>query len=217
MGNGSQQSRICARGVREAALADALIRRTPAVAMRALRVVILLALALLVSASPAAVADEEATAPERNVKDAFLDKFAAYVEWPEAAFTAPDSPIVIGVTGDDALEAELTRITAGRQVGGRPLAVRRVNDIDALSGLHILFVGRADNARLQLFVRALQSRPVLLVTETEAAHGLGGIINFIVVDGRVRFWIANQEAEKRGLKLSSRLLSVAQNVQATSP
>jgi hypothetical protein len=185
--------------------------------MSALRVVILLALALLVSASPAAVADEEATAPERNVKAAFLYKFAAYVEWPEAAFTAPDSPIVIGVTGDDALEAELTRITAGRQVGGRPLAVRHVNDVDALGGLHIMFVGRADSARLQLFVRALQSRPVLLVTETETAHGLGGIINFVVVDGRVRFWIANQEAEKRGLKLSSRLLSVAQNVQATSP
>jgi hypothetical protein len=37
----------------------------------------------------------------------------------------------------------------------------------------------------------------------------------VIVDGRVRFSIANDEAERRGIKLSSRLLSVAQNVQGT--
>lgn len=182
---------------------------------RAVRV--LLQLALLFFICGPAFADDDPATLERNVKAAFLYKFAAYVEWPDTVFAASDSPIVIGVAGDEAMYAELSRITAGRQVGGRPLATRWVGDAEALGGLNILFVARSENARLQQYVKASQSRPILLVTESDNARGQGSIINFVVVDGRVRFWIANQEAEKRGLKLSSRLLSVAQNVQTGSP
>ena len=184
---------------------------------RTLRVLMLLGVALLTGWLSNAIADDDSAVSERDVKAAFLYKFAAYVDWPDSAFAAPDSPIVIGVAGDDAIASELVRITVGRQVKGRNFAIRRVADADNLGGLHILFVGRADSARLLQFSRASQSRPILLVTEAENERGPGGIINFILIDGHVRFWIANQEAEKRGLKLSSRLLSVAQNVQVNSP
>jgi prepilin-type processing-associated H-X9-DG protein len=184
---------------------------------RALRVLALLGAVALAGGMPNAVADDESAVSERDVKAAFLYKFAAYVDWPDSAFAAPDSPIVIGVAGDEAIASELGRITAGRQVKGRGFAIRRVADTENLGGLHILFVGRGESARLLQFSRASQSRPILLVTEAENERGPGGIINFVLVDGHVRFWIANQEAEKRGLKLSSRLLSVAQNVQVNSP
>jgi hypothetical protein len=197
-------------------MADALTLRAIASGARMLRVFALLVAVASTAWLPSAFGDEEGVASEREVKAAFLYKFAAYVEWPDSAFAAPDSPIVIGVAGDETIASELVRITAGRQVKGRGFAIRRVADTDSLAGLHILFVGRGDSARLQQFFRASQSRPILLVTEGENERGPGGIINFILVDGHVRFWIANQEAERRGLKLSSRLLSVAQNVQVNS-
>jgi prepilin-type processing-associated H-X9-DG protein len=172
---------------------------------------------LLLAACPQwASADEDAAALERNVKAAFIYKFAAYVEWPSTAFADAESPIVIGVAGDDAMAAEVARITASRQIGGRPFTVRQVGDADSLNGLHILFVARADSARLGQFVKVLQSRPTLVVTDGDGARAHGSAINFLMVDGRVRFNIANDEAEKRGIKLSSRLLSVAQNVQGAA-
>jgi hypothetical protein len=197
-------------------MADALNLPATTSGARALRVLAVVGAAALAAWFSSAVADDEGTVAERDVKAAFLYKFAAYVDWPESAFAAPDSPIVIGVAGDDAITGELVRITAGRQVNGRSFAIRRVADADNLGGLHILFVARAESSRLQQFSRASQARPILLVTEAEHEHGVGGVINFVLVDGHVRFWIATQEAEKRGLKLSSRLLSVAQNVQANS-
>jgi len=191
--------------------------RADTLVARALRVVALLGAVASAGWLPNAVADDESSVSERDVKAAFLYKFAAYVDWPDSAFVAPDSPIVIGVAGDEAMASELVRITAGRQVKGRGLAIRRVSDADNLGGLHILFIGHADSPRLLQFAKASQSRPILLVTEAENEREPGGIINFVLVDGHVRFWIANQEAEKRGLKLSSRLLSVAQNVQVNAP
>jgi hypothetical protein len=193
-----------------------MIRLMAAAAIRALRTAIVLCVATLAMLPASAHAEDDSIVLERNVKAAFLYKFSAYVEWPAGAFAAPDSPIIIGVAGDDALSAELARITANRQVSGRPLTVRRVGDPSGLDGLHILYIGHAETARMAQFVKALQSRPTLLVSEAEGARVPGSIISFLVVDGRVRFNIANDEAEKRGLKLSSRLLQVAQNLQGAT-
>jgi hypothetical protein len=40
----------------------------------------------------------------------------------------------------------------------------------------------------------------------------GGIINFVTVDNRIRFEISVGNADRQGLKVSSRLLAVAQRV-----
>jgi hypothetical protein len=60
-------------------------------------------------------------------------------------------------------------------------------------------------------------RNALIVTEWDGALAQGSIINFLIVEGRVRFEIALDAAEKRGLRLSSRLLTVAQSVRTGNP
>ena len=44
---------------------------------------------------------ECAAATEYEVKAAFLLNFAKFVDWPASSFPASDSPMVIGVLGDD--------------------------------------------------------------------------------------------------------------------
>src|SRR5688572_9880942 len=157
----------------------------------------------------AAPADSDSAAAERSIKAAFLYKFAGYVQWPDGAFARPDTPIVIAVIGEDRLADELVPLVAGRTVDGRPLAVRNQTD-EVPSGIHILFIGRAETGRLRAI--AAQMRPVLIVTESEGALAQGSVINFVVTGGRVRFEVSLDAAEKHRLKLSSRLLSVAQSV-----
>jgi len=175
-----------------------------------------LALACLLLATPGfapgAHAQAEATVTERGVKAAFLYKFASYVEWPESAFARPDAPLVFGVLGNEPMAQELTRLAANRSVDGRPLQVRRLKDGDALTGLHVLFVGQAEGARLDQVSRATHTQPTLIVTESAGALGRGSTINFMATEGRVKFAISTENADKRALKLSSRLLTVAQNM-----
>jgi len=154
-----------------------------------------------------------APATERGVKAAFLYKFLDYVDWPAGAFARPDQPIVVGVLGADDLQAELSDAVRGRTVGDRPVEVRRVRPGDPVTGLHVLFVGAPEHARIASITRSAQGRGLLVVSESDDALDLGSTINFVVQEGRVRFEVALPAAERAGIKLSSRLLAVAQNVR----
>jgi hypothetical protein len=148
---------------------------------------------------------------ERSVKAAFLYKFLAYVEYPG------DGPAqyVVAVMGADDVAAELTQITAGRTVNNRPIAVKSLQEGDALNGIQLLFVG-GDTSRPQQVLKSATQQGVLTVTEVENGLLQGSVINFRVVEDRVRFEVSLPAAEKNNVRLSSRLLSVAYQVQKGS-
>lgn len=148
-------------------------------------------------------------ATESTIKAAFLYKFAGYVEWPPAAFPAPDSPLVIATSFADDVATELEKVASGRTVNGRPITVRRLRDGETLQGVHLLFVGRREpNARALL--RAAQQHGALGVTETGLEAG--GAINFVLAEDRVAFEVSLEAAERSGLRISSRMLAVARRV-----
>lgn len=166
-----------------------------------------------------ALAGAQSPAPlERAVKAAFVYKFIAYVDWPATAFESPDAPFVIGVLGSDAIAEELRQIVAGRAVGERAVQVRQLREGDAATDVHVLFVGRGEAARIPALARSLQGRPTLIVGESAGALAAGAMINLIVAaDGRVRFEVAQDAAERASLRLSSRMLALARAVRTGAP
>jgi len=147
---------------------------------------------------------------EASVKAAYIYKFLPYVEWPAASFANADSPQVIGVMSADAVHGELEQLVAGRRVNGRALVVRKVTPGDSLEGVHVLYLGRS--ARASSVMPMVVGKPVLVITDAPTGLAEGGALNFILVDGRVRFEAAPAAAERSGLRLSSRLLAVAERV-----
>lgn len=176
-----------------------------------------LGLAWLGGWPPDVSAQDNAAARERRVKAAFIFKFAGFVEWPETAFPQPFTAVTIAVIGDDELAAELSAITAGRAVEGRPLTIRKTRSLEAVADAHMVFVGRAEIARLPQLAKLARARPVLILTDAPNALAQGSMINFMLVERRVKFEIHLEEAERHELKLSSRLLAVAQTVRRGSP
>lgn len=161
-------------------------------------------------------AQADAQVDEYRVKAAFLYKFGSYIEWPSGSFARADSPVTIGVIGADALADELTQIVAGRNVNGRPARVRKLRAGDPIAGLHVLFVGRGEGGRLAEILAAARGQALLTVTESEEGLGLGSMINFVVVEDKVRFDIAPPPSESSSLKISARLLGVARKVVSKS-
>jgi YfiR/HmsC-like len=166
-----------------------------------------LAMAALTLAAGPAVAEE---ALEASVKAAYLYKFLAYVDWPPAAFSSADAPQVIGVMGADDVLAELQRLVAGRTVNGHPLVATRIAGGDSVELLHVLYVGRG--AKASAVLQAISGRPILVVTDAPSGLAEGSSLNFMLVQGRVRFEASLPAAERAGLKLSARLLAVAERV-----
>ncbi len=152
-------------------------------------------------------------ASERSVKAAYIYRFLNYVEWP-STILAPTDPLIIGVLGADDVASELEQVIRNRTGDERPIAVRRFGPNDTWSGVHVLFVGHDMAARVQQVIKALHDRSVLTISDAEGAAERGFVIGFVPVDARLRFEVNADAAERSGLKLSSRLLTVALRVRS---
>lgn len=175
------------------------------------------ALTLMGVACAAEPNGQGAASLERKVKAAFLYKFLGYTEFPPSAFADPAAPVTIGVVGADELAAELSRIVGGRSIQARPIQVKVFREGEPPVGVHLLFVGGSDSARVRAVLKSAQPAPTLLVTEAENGLQQGSVINFKIVDERVRFDVSLEAADKNSIKLSSRLLTVANHVHKGIP
>jgi hypothetical protein len=165
----------------------------------------------------ATLAQSVAEAPEPRVKAAFLLKFGSYVEWPPGTFASATAPFTIGVLDADPLADELATIVADRNIEGRPVVVHKLHEGDPISGLNVVFIGKASGGRLAALLAPAKGRATLAVTESEGALELGSMINFVVVDSKVHFDVSLQSAAAASLKISSRLLTVARKVVGAAP
>lgn len=144
---------------------------------------------------------------EYQVKAAFLHNFVKFVEWPVEAFSDSTAPVVIGVVGDDPFGSKIDQMINGKIANGRPLVVKRFPNLKALTFCHIVFICSSEKNNLRQALAAAGAG-VLTVGETERFTQMGGIINFTIVDSKVRFEINQVAAERAGLRISAKLLNL---------
>ncbi len=163
-----------------------------------------LAAALLAAALSGTVRAGDDRTVEYPLKAAFLSHFIRYVEWP-----AGTDALVVAVLGDDPFGPALERALGERAPGGRTVVVRRYRTADQVGPCAILFVARSAMKQWPELRPRLQGRPVLTVGEVEGFTAAGGAVNFFVEEHRLRFEVNRAVTEEAGLRLSSRLLSLA--------
>jgi hypothetical protein len=193
---------------------DAVSRGTSARLRRAaLQVAHLLLAATLLLAEARAQSSvlPDARVGEVQIKAAFLCRFGNYVEWPARDGRQSEAFVIAALTTDAAAE-ELSQAAVGRTVNGRPIIVRKLAKGGAVGDASIVFVARSHASALAETLAATRGLPILTVTESDEAAGAGAMVNFVVVDERVRFDIALQQAERSSLKISGRLLTLARKV-----
>lgn len=174
-------------------------------------------LALLTAAVtflPGRVRAQSVSLTEYSAKAALLFNIAKYADWPAAAFSRPDSPIVIGVLGDDPFGEVLDRVVRGRLVNGRPFVVRRAGGIADLKGAHLVFVSPSESHAAQ-DCAMLEGFNVLTVGDT-GQTALFTAFNFAVEGERIVFSVDLGRAARAGVTLSSKLLNLAKAVKRTS-
>jgi hypothetical protein len=160
---------------------------------------------------PGRIGAQEAN--EYEVKAAFLYNFARFVEWPNTVSPDPNGPLVIAILGKDPFGGEIDRFIEGKTVNGRRLVIKRFSSLEAYEQCHILFVSSSERNNLLRILAAVRTRGVLTVSETDRFAQIGGIINFITIENRIRFEINQAAAARAGLKISSKLLSLGRVVR----
>jgi hypothetical protein len=165
-------------------------------------------LGLVLIGLPAAAQSGKPT--QYDVEAAYLYQFGNFVQWPtkKLATQAPKS-FPICVIGRDPFGRILDNTVKDGNMNGLPLVARRVTSAQEAAGCRVLFVSSSEDRDLTRTLGALSSAPILTVSDIPAFVSRGGMIQFVLIDKRVRFEINVSNAERAGLTMSSQLLKVA--------
>ena len=152
--------------------------------------------------------------PEYQVKAVFLFNFTQFVEWPASAFSEGQAPLVIGVLGEDPFGSYLDETVQGEKVNGHPIVVRRFNSAEGARSCHILFINGAATEMQKQALADLKGRSVLTVSDATSFARQGGMVRFFTENNKIRIRINLEITKAANLTISSKLLRLAEIVDA---
>jgi hypothetical protein len=170
------------------------------------------ALANVLGGDLRAATAEFPAASEYEIKAAFLLQFSRFVEWPASAFASPDAPLFICVLGDDPFGPALEEIVRNERVDTHPITVERYQAAADVDRCHILFVGRSGEPLQRRILDQVRGKSILTVSDEEEFTRRGGVIGFVTVNGKVKLQVNRSSAQRADLRISSRLLRLADEV-----
>lgn len=151
---------------------------------------------------------------EYEVKAAFLFHFTQFVEWPSNATAS--AVFRIGVLGKNPFGNALDETVRGESVNGCKMIVEYSSNVDDLTNCAIVFINRDERHRMPEIMEKLNGRPILTVSDYGGFARNGGIINFYLEDGKIRFEINPMAAKRARLTISSQLLQLGRIIETTT-
>jgi hypothetical protein len=145
-----------------------------------------------------------------SVKAGFLFNFAKFTEWPTLSSSAT---ILMCVVGDERIAAALAETVRDQRISDHSLEVSRAQDSATWRTCHVLFIAETELRRSAVGLDTIRSVHVLTVSDAKDFSQTGGIIEFYIDSGKMRFAINVDAADRSGVRLSSRLLGLAKIVR----
>jgi hypothetical protein len=155
---------------------------------------------------------QEESVDEYKLKSAMLYNLTNFVEWPDSAYSDRKAPIVLCILGQDPLAISLASTIPKETDDGRPMLMRHIQSDKETRGCHILYISSSERKTAAHIFSTLNGSSTLTVGEMTQFAARGGIIQFSMEDQHVRFDINLEAASRAGLRISSKLLALAQIV-----
>jgi hypothetical protein len=138
-----------------------------------------------------------------------LYNFSRNINWPEEN---KSGDFVITIVGDKEVYTEMTKLTQNMKVGMQPIVIKYFNSVNEVSGYQqIVFVDNWQSNKINALVQKTAGSHTLIVSETEGLIDKGSMINFIPVNGVMKFEMNKESLRKNNLMASSVLEKMAAN------
>jgi len=138
-----------------------------------------------------------------------LYNFSRNINWPEEN---KSGDFVISIVGSKELFTEMDKLTQNMRVGMQSIKVQQFNSVNDVTGYqHIVFVAGWQTGKIKVLLDKLAGGNTLIVTESEGALDKGSAINFVSVDGIMKFEMSREGLKKNNLMASSVLERMAIN------
>jgi hypothetical protein len=137
----------------------------------------------------------------------FVVNIAKYSAWPNAG-----NEMNITVLGKSKVYEELMKQN-GKTIGNFTIKVTQAEEPSKVGQPHIVFVADGKSGSLEELVKLTEGKPVMIIAEREGLFRKGAGFSFLVLDnGTLRYDINNGELEKRQIKVSKNLSTLANSI-----
>ena len=149
------------------------------------------------------------TVDQQSVYAAFVVNITRFIQWPDAVFAQPDSPLVIGTFPKDPINEFLDAAVVGESAATHPLKTMRIQNLDDLSRCNVVYITGSAAVKQSVLAR-IANKPILSVSDDKGFIELGGHVRFVPrpPHTQLRIGVANLRAS--GLQARAQLLRLAQ-------
>ena len=149
---------------------------------------------------------------EYQVKAAFINNIARFVQWPAGSLSDPEEPFGLYILGEDRFGSVFDSFE-GKIIHNRFLSVHRIEAWEDIpDDCRILFVGVSERIETQRVLGKVAGRAILTISDEPGFTETGGIIEFVTVDNKIRFEVNTFSARQAELMISSNLLKLALSI-----
>ena len=148
---------------------------------------------------------------EYKIKAGYLYNFTKFITWPEDK----SETFNLCILGEDPF-GELIDPIEKRTAFGRPIKIFRFDSLNKEQYCHMLFISSSikDNPAIngRSVIRDIDKK-TLTIGESEQFSAQGGMIGFVNRQGKIKLQINLKTLQQSGLKVSAKLLEVAEIVE----
>ena len=147
-------------------------------------------------------------AQKEKYQSLFIYNFTKYIKWPDSYNS---DKFVIGVLGNSAIFTSLNEMALAKKKTGSGLVieVKKYSSVDEIDGCNILFVSQNAIDNLGQIESRTSTKPILVVSDSPGMATKGSVINFVELDGKMKFELNESKAFGKGLIVSGSLTSLA--------
>ena len=176
---------------------------TPGLSSRVRLGVALMVIACAMPTAHAAASSDDVRFEEYRVRAAFLVNFTKFVQWPD------DGALAFCITGDRFFARAMSAAAGHSSTGGREIVVRTLGPKEDFTQCHTVFIAAFVGRDTPAILKQVQELPVLTIGESPSFLTEGGAVRVFIENNRIRFKVGGGAAEKKGLRISSQLLTLA--------
>ena len=149
-------------------------------------------------------------ATDYEIKAAYLYNFVKFVHWNKTS-QAENKILNLCILGDHPFRSVLSPLK-NKTVQNRKLNITYLDKGNEIESCQIVYVSESERKNLHTILAMAKSLGILTVSDIKGFAREGGIIGFLLVGNVIRFEINLGEAQQADIKISSKLLEIAEDV-----
>ncbi len=132
----------------------------------------------------------------------FMYNFVKNIKWDNIG-----DEFVIGVYNNNTVLKEVAANFENKSISGKKFNVRAISSSAEAGSCQIVYIPKTNKNKATELIKEINTPQILVVTEEDLVAE-GASISFELIDSKLNFKINKNNAEEKGLKISSSLLAL---------